>query len=138
MRALVPGILAVAVSALLLTGCSTGSETAATASASSAPVAASPSASAAPTISSVLLELGSGDFAQSGTIAPYTQEWGTATYNGSKLQVYQFASEADRAKFVDSISAYGIEESQLVTVGLVVVASMDPDKTGEIQAKLAG
>lgn len=54
--------------------------------------------------------------------APFAATYGTCSWKGGRLQVYTFASEGDMASFFDSVKAFGVTESQVAVVGLVVAA----------------
>ena len=123
--------------ALVLSGCSSPASAPAkssvteTAEAESVPVETS-----ATSIASVVALMGMTDYAQSATAAPFATQWGEGTYEGSKVQVYEFASDDDYASFLDSIASFGITEAQLVKTGLIVVAVTYQTKTEAVRSLL--
>lgn len=81
-------------------------------------------------------KLGMNDFQQSSTMAPGATRWGEGTYDGSKVQIYEFANDGDYKVFLDSVKGFGIVEAQLVKVGPVVVAVTDQTKVDAVRAAL--
>lgn len=54
--------------------------------------------------------------------APFSTEYGTCSWKGDRLQLYSFASEENREKFLELSAGYGVTREQVVICGLVVAA----------------
>lgn len=70
--------------------------------------------------------------------APFATEYGTCRWNGDRLQLYSFASEKDREKFLDLSADYGVTRGQVVICGLVVAALDKQKNTKKLRALLGG
>tara|TARA_R100000365_G_C2738436_1_gene67427 strand:+ start:1255 stop:1680 length:426 start_codon:yes stop_codon:yes gene_type:complete len=75
-------------------------------------------------------------YTQSAEAAPYAVQWGECTYEGTKVKVYEFASDDDYAAFLDSVSGFGIVEEQLVRTGSYVFAPNDQTVTDTLRASV--
>jgi len=125
----------IAVVSLALAGCSGGGDVGQDSKqgqTSEAPV----SEASLATAEDVAQALGVTDFAQSASGAPGASRWGEGTYEGSKIQIYEFANDEDYAVFLDAVKGFGIVESRLVKVGNVVVSVQDQTKTDAVRAEL--
>lgn len=86
------------------------------------------------TLQSAADSIGCHAYAQSPEFAPFVTQWGTCTFEDTEVQAYEFATEEDYGSFIDSVSALGITESQLVKVGLYVFAPRDQTKTEPLRS----
>lgn len=131
---------------LLLGGCASPSAEPTPEASQDAPPSAAPTPTDDPTEPEATVEvatpesvaktLGVADYAQSASIAPFATQWGEGTYEGSRVQIYAFANENDYVSFLEQVKQFGIVESQLVRVGLIVVSVDDQTKTAAVKAAL--
>lgn len=138
------GVLALtAALALSLSACGSAESPTPAASTADTPAAsptaeATPEAASEPSIESVLEILGVADFSQSPTVAPFATRWGSGTFEGSRVQVYEFADQAAYEGFLESVESFGITPEQLIRTGNIVVSVDAPAGLENARALLAG
>lgn len=140
---------ALALSALLLAGCSSPAPAASEASsASAAPEASTPDAPvadeveveeapAAETLSTVAERVGVTGFAESSEMAPGASAWGKGQLDGSDVRIYEFADTDARDAFATSFESLGVTADDMVAHDLFLIAPNDTAQIDTIKAKLA-
>ncbi|WIB65765.1 hypothetical protein [Curtobacterium sp. MCBD17_040] len=109
------------------------------AAAASAAAHASSNAAAAADLASVAVKVGCTGYAKSAEAVPGAADYGTCQLRGVRVQLYWFATTADKQVFLNAVKAYGIVESQLAETpdGLTAAAAADPSMLPDLRAALA-
>lgn len=124
-RFAIPALVA---ASLALAGCSAASPQESPAPSSPAPATSSTPAPPSTGLKKVLGALDADSYQPSS--APFTTDYGTATYHDESIQLYAFASSDDYDKFLDAVESAGVSEDDLITVdlgddGIVAIAADD-------------
>ncbi|SDH55521.1 hypothetical protein [Microbacterium sp. 77mftsu3.1] len=138
-----------ALSALLLAGCSSPSPAATKPGAANEPPAAntpspqpeneSPAAQepAAKSLTTIAERVGVTGFAESSEMAPGASAWGKGQLDGSDVRIYEFADTDARDAFATSFESLGVTADDMVAHDLFLIAPNDTAQIDTIKAKLA-
>lgn len=134
-RFAIPTLIA---ASLALAGCSAATPEDSSSPTSPAPASSSTPSAPSPGLKKVLGELDADAYQPSS--APFTTDYGTATYHDESIQLYAFASTDDYEDFLDAVKSAGVSEDDLITVDLgedgVVAIAADDSLHDQIQDDL--